>query len=110
VRDHNVNLYMTRNRKSRGLEWFLTAMHRENYHLDHHLDPRTPFWNIRRAHRIRLQDRAYAGWDVRAGGLFHKGRQGQPSAMSSLIRALGEPPLRVDSPDSADRGTAAVSV
>ena len=45
--DHN--LYLSRNRKSRGIEWFLTSMHAENYHLDHHLDPRTPFWNMRHA-------------------------------------------------------------
>ncbi|MFB7248878.1 dihydrorhizobitoxine desaturase [Streptomyces populi] len=90
VRDHDVNLYMTRNRKSRGLERFLTAMHRENFHLDHHLDVRTPYWNMRKVHELRLRDAEYASWDARAGGLFTKGPQGQDSAIRQVVRGLGE--------------------
>ncbi|MFJ2744726.1 fatty acid desaturase [Streptomyces sp. NPDC087440] len=90
VRDNSVNLYMTRNRKSRGLERFLTAMHRENFHLDHHLDTRTPYWNIRKVHQLRLQDPEYAAWDARMGGLFMKGPQGQESAIRQIVRGLGE--------------------
>ncbi|MGW0854321.1 fatty acid desaturase [Streptomyces sp. NPDC002690] len=90
VRDHDVNLYMTRNRKSRGVERFLTAMHRENFHLDHHLDTRTPYWNIRKAHQLRMLDEEYARWDAQAGGLFTKGPQGQDSAMRQIVHGLGE--------------------
>ncbi|MEV5606718.1 fatty acid desaturase family protein [Streptomyces sp. NPDC052225] len=94
VRDHRVNLYMTRNRKSRGLERFLTAMHRENFHLDHHLDTRTPYWNMRKVHQLRLADPEYARWDAQAGGLFTKGPQGQDSAIRQVVRGLGERPAR----------------
>jgi fatty acid desaturase len=93
VRDSDENIYMTRNRKSRGVEWFLTSMHGENYHLDHHLDPRTPFWNMRRANRIRAaHDPVYKGWDDQAGGLFHRGPQGQPAAVWRIVTDCPELP------------------
>jgi fatty acid desaturase len=105
VRDYNVSLYMTRNRKSRGLERFLTSMHAENYHLDHHLDPRTPFWNIKKVHQIRLMDPEYARWDARAGGLFHKGPQGQDAAIVAIVRGLGECNSRTPAAFGAPVGT-----
>ncbi|MER6343553.1 fatty acid desaturase [Streptomyces sp. NPDC001595] len=102
VRDNSVNLYMTRNRKSRGLERFLTAMHRENFHLDHHLDTRTPYWNIRKVHQLRLEDPEYAAWDARMGGLFTKGPEGQESAIRQIVRDLGErPAVAAGAPASA---------
>lgn len=88
VRDHDMSLYMSRNRKSRGLEKFLTGMHGETYHLDHHLDPRTPFWNLKKAHRIRMQDSEYAALDAKAGGLFTRGPEGQESAITCIMRML----------------------
>ncbi|HJT93066.1 MAG TPA: fatty acid desaturase, partial [Mycobacterium sp.] len=89
--DHN--LYLSRNRKSRGIEWFLTSMHAENYHLDHHLDPRTPFWNMRHANAIRRHcDRQYRQWDNQAGGLFQKGKNGQPGAIRRIIDNTPEMP------------------
>ncbi|GIJ28778.1 dihydrorhizobitoxine desaturase [Micromonospora qiuiae] len=91
VRDHTVDLYMTRNRKSRGLEKWLTGIHNDNYHLEHHLDPRTPFWNLHKAREIRLRDPNYAALDAMTGGLFTKGPQGQPSALATIIRMMNEP-------------------
>ena len=85
---HNIDLYMTRNRKSRWLERFLTGTYADHMHLDHHLDPRTPYWNLASAHRARMSDSSYAAADARFGGLFTKGEQGQPSAISSLIHDL----------------------
>ncbi|MBY8889443.1 fatty acid desaturase family protein [Streptomyces sp. PTM05] len=88
VRLHNVDLYMTRNRKSRGLEKFLTGTYADHYHLDHHLDPRTPYWNLRKAHQFRMKDPEYALLDRSFGGLFTAGPDGQPSAVASIIREL----------------------
>lgn len=85
VRDSNIDLYMTRNRMSRGLEKFLTGIHGDNFHLEHHLDPRTPFWNLARARRARLADPEYAEVDRAFGGLFTRGPQGQPGAIAAII-------------------------
>lgn len=90
VRLHHLDLRMTRNRKSRGLELFLTGTYADHHHLDHHLDPRTPYWNLGRAHRIRMADSDYAAIDAEFGGLFTRGEQGQPSAIVSLVRQLAE--------------------
>ncbi len=91
VRDHNVDLSMTRNRKSKGIEKFLTGIHNDHFHLDHHLDPRTPFWRLPDAHRIRMADPNYAELDAATGGLFTKGPQGQPSAMTAIIDEMTLP-------------------
>ncbi|MGX7670247.1 fatty acid desaturase [Plantactinospora sp. DSM 117369] len=92
VRDHSIDLYMTRNRKSRGLEKWLTGIHNDNYHLEHHLDPRTPFWNLHKARQIRLRDPNYAALDAATGGLCTKGPEDQTSALTSIIRMLNEQP------------------
>jgi dihydrorhizobitoxine desaturase len=88
VRDYNIDLYMTRNRKSRGLERFLTGIHNDHFHLDHHLDPRTPFWNLPKAHRARMADPSYAALDARTGGLWRKGPQGVRSAMATIVAQM----------------------
>ncbi|RLV70268.1 fatty acid desaturase [Streptomyces sp. CBMAI 2042] len=88
VRDSNTDLYMTRNRKSRSWEKFLTGIHNDNYHLEHHLDPRTPFWNLHKTRKIRLRDPNYAAVDQALGGLFHRGPEGQPSTMSAIVRSM----------------------
>jgi dihydrorhizobitoxine desaturase len=91
VRDSSVDLYMTRNRKSRLWERLLTGIHNDHYHLEHHLDPRTPFYRLPEARRIRLRDSSYQAVDAQFGGLFHKGPQGQPSAISAIVRSMTEP-------------------
>lgn len=88
VRDSDVDLHMTRNRKSRTWEKFLTGIHNDNYHLEHHLDPRTPFWNLHKARRVRLGDPEYAAVDAQLGGLFTTGPEGQPSAMAAIVRSM----------------------
>lgn len=37
----------------------LFGIHGEGYHLDHHLSPKIPYWNLRQAHQIRMADPAY---------------------------------------------------
>jgi fatty acid desaturase len=92
VRDSSIDLYMTRNRKSRLWERLLTGIHNDNYHLEHHLDPRTPFYRLAKARRIRMRDPEYAAVDARFGGLFHRGPQGQQSAMSAIVRSMTTSP------------------
>ena len=88
MRDQHVDLYMARNRKSRGLEKFLTGIHNDDYHWDHHLDPRTPCWNLPKAHAIRMKDENFAALDRATGALFTRGPLGQPSVLSEIITAL----------------------
>ncbi|MEO1433182.1 MAG: guanitoxin biosynthesis L-arginine gamma (S) hydroxylase [Cyanobacteria bacterium J06633_8] len=70
VGDNEIDIYMTRNRKSHWLEAFFLSIHNENYHLDHHLNPVTPFWNLPKAHTIRLRDSNYAKINHFTGGIF----------------------------------------
>ena len=85
VETETVDLYMARNRHSRGLEKFLTGIHNDHYHLDHHLNPAIPYWNLPKARKIRLQDPEYARIDAETGGLFVRGANGAPSAMSRIV-------------------------
>jgi dihydrorhizobitoxine desaturase len=80
-----IDIYMSRNRNSRGLEKFLTGIHNDHYHLDHHLDTRTPFWLLPAAHKVRCQDPVYKEVSDCTGGLFVRGENGAPSAMSAVF-------------------------
>jgi dihydrorhizobitoxine desaturase len=82
----SVNLVMARNRRSRHLEKWLTGINNDDFHLDHHLDPTTPFWLLSQAHRIRLRDRVYAAHCRQTGGLFQSAADGAPSIIA-LMRA-----------------------
>jgi fatty acid desaturase len=81
----SINVYMSRNRKSHWLESFFTSIHNENYHLAHHLNPSTPFWNLPKAHKIRLRDPIYANIDKYAGGIFISS-----NSSDSIIRSILE--------------------
>nr|WP_295743851.1 fatty acid desaturase family protein [uncultured Acidocella sp.] len=84
IEGQTVNLHMTRNRSSRHIERWLTAINNDDYHLDHHLDPSTPFWLLDKAHRIRMSDADYAYHVSSSGGIFQKGKAGAPSIVSLL--------------------------
>lgn len=68
--NNKINLYMTRNRHGHWLEKLFAGMHNESYHLVHHLNPKIPFWNVAKAHKIYLQDENYAQCNRQTGGLF----------------------------------------
>lgn len=104
VQTQNVDLYMSRNRKSRGLEKFLTGIHNDHHHLDHHLDPRTPFYHLPKAHEIRMRDPNYARIDEQTGGLFTRGPNGSPSAIGVLLDAMRR---KTEFEKTADRANAA---
>ncbi|MFK0086254.1 guanitoxin biosynthesis L-arginine gamma (S) hydroxylase [Pseudomonas sp. NPDC090755] len=65
-----TDLQATRNRFSHPLEHFFTAMHGENFHLIHHLFPAIPYWNLKKAHWILLNDTAYVAANAGFGGIF----------------------------------------
>ncbi|MBW4507551.1 MAG: fatty acid desaturase family protein [Scytonematopsis contorta HA4267-MV1] len=85
VQRFDTDLYMTRNRNSHWLESFFLGIHNENYHLDHHLNPSTPFWNLPKVHKIRLRDSNYAKAHESAGGIFISSNDAQPILRSILM-------------------------
>jgi fatty acid desaturase len=84
IEGRSTNVLMARNRSSRHFEKWLTSINNDGYHLDHHLDPTTPFWLLPRAHQIRLKDPVYAAHCAETGGLFQTGPDGAPSIISLL--------------------------
>ncbi len=87
VNTSNIDLYMTRNRNSHWLESFFLSIHDENYHLDHHLNPATPFWNLPKAHKIRLKDVNYRKNHELAGGIFISANQA-PTILQSILEKV----------------------
>lgn len=70
-----ADIYLSRNRILPPHWNFLVSTHQEGYHLIHHLYPKLPMWNLRKAHQVLMEDPAYAA--------VH----GQNS-MESLMRSL----------------------
>lgn len=80
-----LNVHMARNRRSRHVEKWLFGINNDHYHLDHHLDPRTPFWLLPKAHSARLRDPVYRRHCEETGGLFQPGLNGRPSIIQLLL-------------------------
>ncbi|QYY41438.1 guanitoxin biosynthesis L-arginine gamma (S) hydroxylase [Aneurinibacillus thermoaerophilus] len=78
VHENKVSLYMTRNRFSHWIEAFFLSIHAENYHLTHHLWPTIPYWNLAKAHKIMMQDKAYREANLQMGGVFLSSNQNPP--------------------------------
>src|SRR5690606_26626679 len=68
VHSNTIDLYMSRNRFSHWLEAIFLSIHYENYHLIHHLRPGIPFWNMKKAHEIFMEDSNYARANAEMGG------------------------------------------
>lgn len=59
VGDESVDIRATRHRAVGPISRHFFGIHAEGFHLDHHLSPKIPFWNLRRAHEIRMADTRY---------------------------------------------------
>ncbi|MEL7938743.1 guanitoxin biosynthesis L-arginine gamma (S) hydroxylase [Pseudomonas delhiensis] len=61
---------LTRNRFPSLIERLFIGMHGDNYHLTHHLYAGIPYWNLRKAHLILMDDPKYAEANHGCGGIF----------------------------------------
>jgi fatty acid desaturase len=86
IEERSINVLMARNRRSRHIEKWLMGINNDDFHLDHHLDPTTPFWLLPKAHRVRMQDRVYAAHCQETGGLFQSAPDGARSIISLMRR------------------------
>lgn len=64
--------HATRNRHGNWLERLLTGVHNDHYHLEHHLSPKVPMWNLPTTNHVRQADPDYRERDNQCGGIFSK--------------------------------------
>lgn len=70
IHHHHEDILMSRNRFSHYIEALFLSIHNENFHLIHHLRPGIPFWNMKKAHKIMMNDSNYAAINNQMGGIF----------------------------------------
>ena len=68
--EHNSEIDASRNRIMHPFWNIFLSTHQEGYHLIHHLFPKLPFWNMKKAHTIMMQDLLYASLH-RQEGIAH---------------------------------------
>ena len=93
---YDSELMITRNRQGSRFEQLFTGIHNEDWHLVHHLHPGIPFWKLRDAHEVFLQDCTYEEANRHSGGLFTAGPKGQPSIISLLQQQLSRVQLEAN--------------
>lgn len=81
----NHPLEMSRNRFSHWIEAFFLSIHNENYHLTHHLRPKIPFWNLKKAHEILMEDHLYNKVNQYFGGIFLSSGKSKIALIPGLI-------------------------
>lgn len=72
-----VDIHKSRNCQGNLIEHFLVGVHNDDYHLEHHLNPRVPMWNLKKASKIRMNDPDYSSWNSRCAGIFSHGIDSQ---------------------------------
>ncbi len=60
TKSNPVDIYVSRNRLLSPLWNLFVGTHGEGFHLIHHFYPTLPFWNMKKAHFILMQDEVYA--------------------------------------------------
>jgi fatty acid desaturase len=65
--DYEVDIYVSRNRLLNPVWNFLIGAHLEGYHQIHHLFPGLPFWRMKEAHRVLMEDEVYASLNQEKG-------------------------------------------
>ena len=68
--DYPLDIYYSRNRLFNPLWNCLLGVHGDSYHKIHHLYPCLPFWNMKKAHEILLNDELYASLNQENGMKF----------------------------------------
>jgi fatty acid desaturase len=74
----------TRNRKGPWWERFLFSAHGEGWHRAHHERPYIPFFALRRAHALMMQDPGYRAFEAESGGLLVRGPTGAPPILLAI--------------------------
>lgn len=82
-------IMMTRNRHSHWIEGLFLSIHKENYHLVHHLKPDVPYWNVGKVHELMLLDETYKSLDEKSGGIFYSSNLNKPLIIQ-WINGAGE--------------------
>ena len=59
--EHDHVLTSSRTVKATAIERFFLAPHNVSYHLEHHLYPGVPFYNLPKLHQLLMQESEYAG-------------------------------------------------
>lgn len=98
VGQEDVDILTSRPRATGPITRHLFGIHGEGYHLDHHLSPTIPYWNLRKAHRIRLADPDYHAAVQRTAPAGHgilwqfrdMSRQVDSGGVSARLRTLLE--------------------
>lgn len=67
----DLDIAISRNRLGNALERFFFGMHNEHLHLEHHLAPGIPFWNLPKAREARLKDFDLRGARPQGGRPVH---------------------------------------
>lgn len=89
IRSEKSALTMSRNRFPSWWEAIFIGMHGDNLHLVHHLFPGIPFWSLRDAHQVLLEDSEYRKLNERWGGIL----SGSKLRKSVLTQILEEMPV-----------------
>jgi len=79
------DIHVSRNRNGNRFELFFFGIHAENYHLVHHKYAGIPFWNLKKAHAIMLQDEEYKLMDDFSGGIITKSKLGKKTIIKSMF-------------------------
>lgn len=73
----HINIFKSRNRICNPIEDFFLGIHNEGYHLVHHIWPRLPAWNLRKAHELMMADSTYRN--------LHDRKEGWPAILDDVL-------------------------
>lgn len=82
----NQDAAMSRNRFSHFIEAFFLSIHNEHLHLTHHLRPGIPFWHLKEAHAVMLENPAYLESNKQFGGIFLSKDRNKPALIPGLVQ------------------------
>jgi fatty acid desaturase len=85
--NHEYDIYVSRNRILNPVGNFFIATHNEGYHLIHHLYPRLPLWQMKKAHQILMADPVYNSLHYQTG-MLHLFQQLIPTTKAPVIAEL----------------------